>query len=572
MNHTQSGLRAALYARVSGEEQKQGHNIDSQIAELREFAKQRDWSVVEAYQDEAWSGATLARPALNKLRDDAGKKLFDIVLINDVDRLARNVAYLGYIKRELERSGVKVIFRKVPLNDNATDNLLLNMLGSFAEFERELIMDRTRRGRMHKVETRQEFIGCIPPYGYRYVPGEKPDRAGKLMINVEEAAVAREMYRWVDSLGISAQGVVRRLGTEGIRPRKGGIGWSKSSVMRILRGTIYSGTWNYNKLQGCYPKSLTPEAEARARKSSTRLRPREEWIPVALPDSLRLISPDQWTRVQQQLDRNRCFSPRNSRHQYLLSGLVRCGGCGSRYVGNPSHGRFEYRCIKRCKRMPLVGEHILDSNVWSALESALNDPALFTKAISEIKRPDVPRDNQAGQIDAALTGLRGEEARVLEAYRLAILTPEQLAQELEMIASRRRMLEKENRELAQRLQPALPVQSSVEEYCHKIRERLGNLTFETKRSVIRLLLRKVVFEGDQVRITGIIPLSDQGGIADTMVHSRAHNPASGGGIADTMVDHYAHNPSVRARAFAEFLLVRNIERSSRASFGENVGH
>src|SRR3984957_5486443 len=189
-----TSIRVALYARVSGEEQKQGHTIDSQIAELKEFADRSGWPVIDTYRDEAWSGAVLARPALDRLRDDAGKKLFEAVLINDVDRLARDVTHLGVIKRDLERSGVRVIFRKIPSENSPTHNLLVNILGSFAEFERELILDRTRRGRRHKVETRQQFIGCIPPYGYRYIRMEKPDRVGKLVINPEEAAVVREMY------------------------------------------------------------------------------------------------------------------------------------------------------------------------------------------------------------------------------------------------------------------------------------------------------------------------------------------------------------------------------------------
>src|SRR5450755_637114 len=225
MTTAEPGRKVALYVRVSGEEQKQGHNIDSQIAELKQFATQREWPVFEVYSDETWSGAALARPALDKLRDDAGKKLFDAVLINDVDRLARDVTHLGIIKRDLERSGVKVIFRKIPLESSPTHNLLVNILGSFAEFERELIMDRTRRGRRHKVETRQEFIGCIPPYGYRYIPGKKPDQGGQLLVDAEEAAVVREMYHWVDALGISGMGVVARLRREGSRPRKGGAAW-----------------------------------------------------------------------------------------------------------------------------------------------------------------------------------------------------------------------------------------------------------------------------------------------------------------------------------------------------------
>jgi site-specific DNA recombinase len=495
----------------------------------------------------------LARPALDRLRDDAGKKLFDAVLINDVDRLARDVTHLGVIKRDLERSGVRVIFRKIPSESSPTHNLLVNILGSFAEFEREMIMDRTRRGRRHKVETRQQFIGCIPPYGYTYSPGEDPQTDGSLRINPAEAAVVREMYNWVDHLGLSARQVVLRLRREDIAPRKRGSDWQRSSVLRILRGSVYTGTWYYYKHKLDFPRILVPGGEARARKSSARLRPRTDWVPVSLPDSLKIVSVEQWTRVQQQIDRNRSFSPRNSKHEYLLSGLVRCGGCQSRYVGNPSHGRFEYRCIRRCKRMPLVGEEILNGTVWTALETALNDPATLTKAIEEIKKPVKVLESQTEQIRMGIEKLRTEETRILEAYRLSILTPDQLARELESIANRLEFLEKQ----AQQAKQPGPIvtRDSVEESCRKIRERLPRLTFEAKRNVLRLLLRNVVYEGNQVRIAGVIPLKIDGEIVDTTANHRAHNA---GGIADTTIDHYGHNPANNA----EFSLVVPVNRNS----------
>lgn len=522
MNTTSEILRVALYARVSGEEQKQGHNIDSQIHELEEFATRNQWPVINIYKDEAWSGAALARPALDRLRDDAGRKLFDAVLINDVDRLARDVTHLGVIKRDLERSGVRVIFRKIPSENSPTQNLLVNILGSFAEFEREMIMDRTRRGRRHKVETRQQFIGCIPPYGYTYSPSDGPQTDGHLTINPTEAAVVREVFNWVDRLGMSARDVVLRLRKEGIPPRKNGSQWQRSTVLRILRGPVYKGTWYYNKHRLDFPMRLVPGGEARARKTSARLRPFADWVPVALPDSLKIISAEQWTRVQQQIDRNRSFSTRNSKHEYLLSGLVRCGGCQARYVGNPSHGRFEYRCLQRCKQVPLVGEDILDGAVWTAMLAALNDPGILTKAIGEIRRPAISPNSQAVRVQPNLENLRKEEARILEAYRLSILTPDQLARELESIASRRKLIEKQESELI-RPKPAV-TRGSVEDTCRKIRGRLPRLTFETKRDILRLLLRRVVFEGNQVTISGVIPLQDGGGIVDITADYCGHNP------------------------------------------------
>jgi len=126
-------LRLAIYARVSTEEQREGQTIDSQVSELDRFAREKGWPIVGIYKDEGWSGGVMERPELDRLRDEALRGGFDAVLINDVDRLARDVAHLGVIKRDLERHGIKVIFRKLPSDTSPTSNLMVNILGSFAD-------------------------------------------------------------------------------------------------------------------------------------------------------------------------------------------------------------------------------------------------------------------------------------------------------------------------------------------------------------------------------------------------------------------------------------------------------
>jgi site-specific DNA recombinase len=245
-----TGMRLAIYARVSTEEQKEGQTIDSQIAELERFARESGWEIREIYKDEGWSGAVMARPQLDHLRDDARKGIFQAVLLNDVDRLARDVAHLGVIKRDLERSGVRVIFRKLPSETSPTYNLMVNILGSFAEFEREMIADRTRRGRRHKVEVKKEFLGCIAPYGFRYIPKEKAaDQKGYLELNPDEAHVVKQMFEWVSAEGLSARKVVERLNQTRVPTRMGSPIWWKSSVLRILHCEVYAGRWHYNKFQ-----------------------------------------------------------------------------------------------------------------------------------------------------------------------------------------------------------------------------------------------------------------------------------------------------------------------------------
>jgi len=292
----QTGQRVAIYARVSSDEQKEGQTIDSQIAELERFAAQQQWAVTGIYKDEGWSGALVARPELDRLRDDATRHSFDAVLINDVDRLARDVVHLGVIKRDLERGGIRVIFRKLPSESSPTQNLMINILGSFAEFERELITDRTRRGRRHKVETRHQYLGGNTAYGYRYINKDQTaDNGGRIELITHEAAIVRKMFHWVDQEALSARQVVGRLNGLRITPRRGGRKWGKSSVLRILRNEMYAGTWYYNKAQGCIAvQPSRADKYRRMTKTSTRLRPKDEWIPLVLPSPLWIIERSQW--------------------------------------------------------------------------------------------------------------------------------------------------------------------------------------------------------------------------------------------------------------------------------------
>ena len=512
---TEAGLRLAIYARVSTEEQREGQTIDSQIAESERFSREKGWLIAGIYKDEGWSGGVMERPELDRLRDDAQKGVFEAVLINDVDRLARDVAHLGVIKRDLEKKGVRVMFRKLPTDTSPTYNLMVNILGSFAEFERELIADRTRRGRRHKVEVRKQYLGCNTAYGYRYMPKDRLSGTdGILEIAPAEAAAVRQMFEWVDQEGLSARRVMHRLNELEIQPRKGAAKWGKSSVLRILRSEIYAGVWHYNKFQGCEPKNPAASPRYRKRsKCSVRRRPKSEWLPLALPESLHIVPRDRWDRVQQQLDRNITFSPRNEKHVYLLKGLVRCGGCGARYGGDPCHGRFYYRCIARCKTMPSITERILDDAVIAAIRNVILKPEVILQPLRQLDRAEArelrQRKEAAKDVEPALARLKAEEGRILEAYRTEIITPAQLGQQLELVKARRAALELQLSEIQR--EPTVPpeqAEKAVADYCAEAARNLATFTKERWREFLRIIIHTVVFQGSQITIQGRIPIGE----------------------------------------------------------------
>ena len=154
-------IRAAFYARVSGEQQAAAHTIESQIAALSERASNDGTPVPteRRFVDDGYSGATLIRPALDRLRDLVSVGAIDRIYVHSPDRLARNYAYQVLLLDEWQRRGIEVVFLNRPLGQSPEDDLLLQVQGIVAEYERAKIMERnglvasafatTRRFRAH---------------------------------------------------------------------------------------------------------------------------------------------------------------------------------------------------------------------------------------------------------------------------------------------------------------------------------------------------------------------------------------------------------------------------------------
>lgn len=473
------------------------------------------WAGVGIYKDEGWSGAIVARPELDRLRDDAARKIFDAVLINDVDRLARDVTQLNVIRRDLERKGVRVIFRKLPGEASPTQNLMINILGSSAEFEREMILDRTRRGVRYKVEIRKQYLGSLSAYGYRYVPKyQLSEAAGRLEIVPEEATVVRRIYQWVDEEGLSARKVVTRLNDLRLPARKQGK-WAKSSVVRVLRNEMYAGVWYYNKHYSCAPAAgFATVKYSRISRSSRRLRSREHWIAVPLGEEFKIVTRQQWQRVQQKITANISWSPRNAKHNYLLRGLVRCAGCNARMVGEPRRNSFSYRCHKRCKKVPGIVEKRLNAAVWGAVERALKNPKVILvqgrRYHEERKQISTAVSHAKGLAQRSIDQIEREERRILEAYRQGVIEPTQLGRELEQLKVRRHAanIHVKNSEPSPDIVLPSDMEEQAREFCRGVSQVLGKLAIPQKQQLLRILVREALFDGKQVIIKGRIPLDD----------------------------------------------------------------
>src|SRR5580700_7746025 len=184
---------AAIYDRVSSEQQREAHTIASQTAALIELARTLDLEVPKAwiFEDEGYSGATLERPGLERVRDLAAEGQIQAVLVYSPDRLSRKYAYQILLIEELARHGVETRFLNAPRAATAEDQLLVQFQGMIAEYERAQILERSRRGKRHGARAGEISVLSGAPYGYRYIRKSDEAPAAYAVIETEARVVCR---------------------------------------------------------------------------------------------------------------------------------------------------------------------------------------------------------------------------------------------------------------------------------------------------------------------------------------------------------------------------------------------
>lgn len=512
---------AATYGRVSTAGQEEEQTIGTQEYAMRKLAEEYGYSVVREYKDEGWPGDTLARPDLDKLREEAKRGTFEAVIIYDPDRIARKLAYQQLVMDELQDAGIEIVYVTTPTPKNHEEKIMHDFKGLFAEYERAKIAERTRLGKVRKARD-GHIITSAAPYGYQYVrKGEHGH--GYYEINEEEARAVRKIFSWVADDGLTVRNLVYKLRDEGIQPRhnKNGV-WSTSTLSTLLRNKTYIGEAHWGSTYAVKPENpQNKERYKKIKKSSRRHRPENEWITIPVPA---IVDEDTFYRAQKQLDRNKELSKRNKKNKYLLANRIYCV-CGSTRTGEgPKKGHRYYRCSDRVNSYPLprscyekgVNANHADKKVWQRIARLMSSPDLMRKQIQRWADNRKSKSSEAGEDEQVLQNeidkLKKQEDRYMKAYGEEAITLEKLkeytSQIREKISDLENRIQKAREDAEAQRELDLSNEREIEQFAAEAKQALKSLHFEQKRDIVLSVIDKIIATQTKLHVYGFIPVEN----------------------------------------------------------------
>src|SRR5919199_1388497 len=495
--------RVALYMRVSSEEQRDAGTIQTQDDSLTRYAAERGFEVAEVYADDGVSGTIPLheRPEGRQLLADAKEGSFETVLVYRLDRLARTQLDILDAADRLERLGI-ALRSATEHYETATpqERLLFQMLGSFAEFERSTIKQRTRDG-LHREYREGRYMGRAP-FGYR------ADEHGHLQVVPEEAETVRQVFARV-AAGDTLYSEAARLNALGVLPPSWKYPsekhlpakqWLPASIRIIVGNTTYSGTHSIALSTG-------------------------ETVEQAVPA---IVEPELLRQALTCLEENRRFSGGKKTRDYLLSGLVTCETCGRSCAGRVTALRGKkypyYRCnqeqARRVHRAPLghapyVNAPWLEEKVWADVRRFLGNPG----EVLERLRAQMKGGDATAELETRHAGLTNrfdtkhkERDRWFRLYAQGHISDAELERHLADLRAQLDnlglLLESVEGELETYREHARMAETA-EAWLMTLRERIEEVeeyspgAYAKRRRLVKLLVERVVVGRDENRRTSV---------------------------------------------------------------------
>ena len=500
-NDPQGIIKAALYARVSTDEQRDRQTIVNQVDALRGFAPHSGLTIVDEYLDDGVSGTVPLekRPEGRRMAQDAQDGKLDVIIFYKLDRLARSLRNFLDIVDFVEATGVGLRSMTEPFDTtNPMGRFAVHMMAAVAELERGTILERTMMGRV-RMAFQGKWTGGMVPYGY-LVNDEgylTPDWTPRNGYSFSEAEIVQRIYREIADERRSAQATAKRLNADGIpmwhkyhgrerqeatyRSKPGAI-WQPTNITRIIRSATYKGT----HIWGSKDNQIERDVPA-------------------------LIEIDIWERAQRQLDTNKRLSTREQDLPYLLRGLITCT-CGRGFTGATFNTKDNpvvryYRCgsqagdrlgRERCNAKVIAAQWIEDL-VWEDIKAFVANPGEVINTLKERMDQElqsVPSvETRRQELVKSIKAKEAEKDRVLDAYRHGLIDIDALGDHVGRSKVELEPLEEELGNLTMIVAQkglALGQMTNAEHLLSELQDQMqGDLDWDTRRQVVEALVKGV---------------------------------------------------------------------------------
>ena len=421
-------MNIAAYCRVSTDKSDQLNSLEAQKKFFMEYTEKNGHNLVRLYADEGISGTkTKNRKEFLRLMRDANQGLFDMVVVKDISRFARNTVDLLQNIRALKALGIETTFLTSNMTVLGQSEFVLTIFGALAQEESANTSKRVKFGKRMNAEK-----GRVPNlvYGYDKTIGDYFN----LTINQGEAQIVRQIYEWYLNEGYGAAKIANMLNEKGLKTKRN-CSWSQTSVCRILTNELYTG------------KIINGKQEVTDFLTGTRAEKDEsEWLVIDRPE-LRLIGPEQYEKAQEILHgRHRAFQINRERqsNKYLFSMLIKCKECGwsfRRTVRTYKNTYVRWVCsghngkgAECCPNAIAVDEEELIQELEKYFEGLLKDKkkmiSRVVKEFTKIYKAKDDNENTEQDLNARLSKLKRTRQKYMDMYTDDLISREELNEKI----------------------------------------------------------------------------------------------------------------------------------------------
>lgn len=495
-------IKAALYTRVSTEEQrKEGFSLSAQEDVLRDYCASKGFEVFDVYEDGGYSGKDFNRPKFQKLLRDLHEDKFDVVLSIAVDRISRNNRnVLAFIEDELEPRDKKLMISTCDIDSSTVNGkMFISLLGTFAEYERKLIVSRVKDGMEKRASAGLANGGRM--LGYDYI-----DK--KLVVNADEADIVKRVFEFrAENKGY--KWIAQRLNESG-KKTKNNKSFSINTIKTILQNDKYIGNMSWGKLRDWNNKRRKGKSDPT----------------VCAGEHEAIIDMDLWNKVQaiNKLKSEIPINQSNFKGEFVLSGLLRCPVCGSGTVMSkkPKRDGSGYHLYYMCQNYHskgktacgsnLVKKELVEQQVLGFIRTILSDETIVEEIMIRLKSEDAnniltfEKDLNLQKIN--LKKIQDKQSKQDSDYyaskisanvynRLSAMTENELNECNQII-------EYLNKEIENTKPSVIINQKVIIEALQNFDVLYEGATNKEKRSLLRALIKEVHMEADRKSIKNIV--------------------------------------------------------------------